>query len=471
MSGDGSSSQFVTLSGSEGSAEKSAVKTSRHSIRRRLYVSVRWKLALALAFATTWCLLSAWIARPWFADLSTVAGPYLAAIIIAGIALVPGFANAFLVGGVLLDRRPRFDQHADPPPITVLIAAYNEEQHIRETLRSIAGQRYEAEVEVIVIDDGSRDATASCVEAFVASVVLPPGRSMRLLRMPQNAGKAHALNAGLAQARHTHIVTLDADTYLYRDALRNLALNHSHSPINTRATAGTVLVRNSRHNWLARLQEWDYFQGISVVKRIQSLFQGTLVAQGAFSIYEREALREIGGWEQTVGEDIVLTWALIDRDYRVGYAENAFAFTNVPTTLGAYYRQRRRWARGMIEAFKRFPRVLIRPRLNLPFIYLNILFPYLDLVFLTVFLPGIVAAVFFQFYAVVGLMTLFLLPLALAISLLMFAHQRRVFRGAGLKVRRNFLGFLGYLVAYQVVLTPASLAGYFGEFFNVRKSW
>ena len=172
-----------------------------------------------------------------------------------------------------------------------------------------------------------------------------------------------------------------------------------------------------------------------------------------------------------MGEDIVLTWALIDHEYRVGYAENAFAFTNVPTTLGAYYRQRRRWARGLIEAFKRSPQTLIRPRMNLPFIYLNLLFPYLDLIFLTVFMPGIVAAVFFQFYAVVGVMTLLLLPLALSISVIMFTRQRRIFRASGLKVRRNIFGFLGYLIAYQMVLSPASLAGYFGEFFNFKKSW
>ncbi|WP_198021969.1 glycosyltransferase [Algiphilus aromaticivorans] len=434
-------------------------------------MNVRWKLAFALAFAAGWCLLSAWIARPWFGDLSALTGPIFAGFIIAGIALIPGFANAFLLGGLLLDRRPRFSQFHDLPPLTVLIAAYNEERHIGDTLGSIAAQRYAAEVEVIVIDDGSSDRTVERVQAIISGQPRQIGRSLRLLRMPRNGGKASALNAGLAEARHEHVVTLDGDTYLFRDALRNLALNHIHSPINTRATAGTVLARNSRQNLLTRLQEWDYFQGIAVVKRIQSLFQGTLVAQGAFSIYEREALQEIGGWAETVGEDIVLTWALIDHDYRVGYAENAFAFTNVPTTLGAYYRQRRRWARGLIEAFKRFPQVLIRPRLNLPFIYLNLLFPFLDLIFLTVFVPGILAAVFFQFYAVVGIMTLLLLPLALAISAIMFAHQRRIFRAAGLNVRRNYLGFLGYLIAYQLVLTPASLAGYFGEFFNFRKSW
>lgn len=466
-----SSRKAAVVADAESASVAPAAEEQHAGMRRRYYLAVRWKLLLALGFATTWCALSTWIALPWFSDLAQLTGPWLAGIIIAGIALIPGFANAFLVAGMVLDRRPRYGLRSNPPAVTILIAAYNEERHIADTLRSILAQRFEAPVEVIVIDDGSQDTTAECVERFIADTDLPTGVEIRLLRQPENRGKAHALNAGLAEARYDRIVTLDADTYLYRDALRNLALNHVNSPSNTRATAGTVLVRNSRQNLLARLQEWDYFQGIAVVKRIQSLFQGTLVAQGAFSIYDKRALQEIGGWEQTVGEDIVLTWALLERDYRVGYAENAFAFTNVPTTMGAYYRQRRRWARGLIEAFKRFPKVLVRPRLNLPFVYLNLLFPYLDLIFLTVFIPGIIAAVFFQFYAVVGILTLFLLPLALAVSSLMFFRQRRLFAEAGLRVRRNYLGFLGYIVAYQMVLTPASLAGYFGEFLNFRKRW
>lgn len=437
----------------------------------RFYLQVRYKLFLSLGFAVTWCGVSTWLALPWIADLTALVGTAGAWVAVAGIALIPGFANAFMLGSMLLDRRPTQWRVTDPPPLSVLIAAFNEERHIAETLCSVIAQHYPAAIEIIVIDDGSTDATVARTEACASGDALPPAMTLRVLRTPRNGGKANALNAGLAEARFAHVVSLDADTYLYRDALRNIALNHINSPPNTAATAGTILVRNSRTNLVTRMQEWDYFQGIAVVKRVQSLYQGTMVAQGAFSIYDKARLEEIGGWTQTVGEDIVLTWGLISHDYRVGYAENAFAFTNVPETLGAYIRQRKRWARGLMEAFRQWPGVLIRPRLNLPFIYLNLLFPYLDLVYFLVFLPGVIAAVFFQFYAVVGLLTLLLIPLALSISLVMLAKQHRVFRTAGLHVRRNVMGFLGYVLAYQMILSPASLAGYFSEFLNFRKSW
>ena len=66
-----------------------------------------------------------------------------------------------------------------------------------------------------------------------------------------------------------------------------------------------MLVRISRANLLTRMQEWDYYLGIAAVKRLQGLFQSTLVAQGAFSIYRTERVRAIGGWPDAIGEDIV----------------------------------------------------------------------------------------------------------------------------------------------------------------------
>ena len=82
-------------------------------------------------------------------------------------------------------------------------------------------------------------------------------------------------------------------------------------PRATRAVAGTVVVRNSRTSWINKAQEWDYSHGIPAIKRVQSLFQGTLVAQGAFSLYDRALLRHRKGWPDCVGEDIVLTWAIL----------------------------------------------------------------------------------------------------------------------------------------------------------------
>ncbi len=438
---------------------------------RKLYIPVRYKLVLASLGALAWFAFSIYLALPWVADLSALITPLGAWLAVAGVALIPGLANAFLVAGLLLDKRPVYPMEHPLPPVSVLVAAFNEEMVIRDTLLTLIQQYYPGTLEIIVIDDGSSDRSANVVEELIAEMQLGPATSLQLVRMPQNGGKAAALNAGLRAAAHEIIVTADADTYVRAGSLAALVHHLVDGPPNTAAVAGTVLVRNSRSNFISRLQEWDYFHGIAVVKRIQSLFQGTLVAQGAFSAYRREVLNELNGWHDSLGEDIVLTWGMLARGYRVGYAENAFVFTNVPENYKQFYRQRKRWSRGMIESFKAHPEILLKPRFNTPFIYLNLLFPYMDLAFVLVFIPGLIAALFFQFYAVVGAMTLILLPLSLFINGVMYIHQRRIFRTYGLKVRKNFSGFLFYILVYQIIMAPATIMGYLAELLHLRKLW
>lgn len=437
----------------------------------RVYTPVPFKLAVALLLSFGWLVFSTWLAQPWIRDLGALFGAPAAWLMVTGVALIPGLASAFVLAGLVLDRRPRYQLPTALPAISILIAAYNEQKAIRDTLESVVSQQYPGPVETIVIDDGSSDRTAAIVRDFIRTWKIPPSHAVRLVQAERNGGKAKALNLGLQAASHDLIVTVDGDTLLYKNALANIATNLVSGPPNTAAVAGTVMVRNSRRNFLTRLQEWDYFHGIGIVKRTQSLFQGTLVAQGAFSLYRKAVLQEMGGWSETVGEDIVLTWGILDAGYRVAYAENAFVFTNVPESYGAYYRQRKRWARGMIEAFKKYPCILLRPKMNTPFIYFNLAFPYIDFCYLFVFVPGVIAAVFFQWYAVVGIITLLLLPLALIINIVMYLRQRAVFEENRLRVRRNIPGLLAYVLCYQLFLTPPSLAGYMTELLGWRKTW
>ena len=429
----------------------------------RRYVLVRIKFAIALFSSLAWLALSTWVARSWMADLASVAGWPLAVMIVGGIALVPGFMTAFLATSLLLDRRPVRRSLVGYPSLTLLIAAYNEEAPIGDTIRSIDRQDYPGPLEAIVIDDGSRDGTAAIIRASRY-------RWLRFLQQPRNMGKSAALNRGLAEARHRLIVTLDADSYLHRNALRNIVERYMSDPSNTAAVAGTVLVRNSRKNWVTKVQEWDYFHGIAAIKRIQSLFHGTLVAQGAFSIYDRNALNEVGGWADCVGEDIVLTWAMLKRGWRIGHAEDACCFTHAPDTFRQLIRQRKRWARGLIEAFRRFPDILFKPRMSTLFIWWNLFFPWLDLSYTVFFIPGVVLALF-GIYWIAGPLTLALLPMALAINYLMFGVGSQTFAAQGLKVRRNLCGFVLYAFLYSLILQPACVLGYFSEFLNRPKSW
>ena len=422
-----------------------------------------------MLFSAAWFALAFYLAQPWARDLAELVTLPLAWFIVTGLALIPGVALSFIVAALIFDSRPHYNVPVILSDISILIAAYNEETSIGETLESICKQGYPGEVEVIVIDDGSEDNTYQVATDFSHQKNCP--MKVKILRLEQNGGKANALNLGLQHVSHELVITIDADSFLYIKALENIVSNILAGPTNTAAVAGTVLVHNSRKNLITRMQEWDYFHGIAVVKRIQSLFQGTLVAQGAFSVYRKEALLALGGWPDTVGEDIVLTWGLQEQGYRVSYAENAFVFTNVPETYGRFFRQRKRWSRGLMEAFKRHPGLLRKFRFSTLFFWINVTFPYIDAIYLFVFLPGLIAAIFFKFYAVVGLMTLLLLPLALLINWLIYFKQVAIFREHGLKVRHNLLGFTAYLLGYQAIMSPACVMGYLSELLHARKSW
>jgi biofilm PGA synthesis N-glycosyltransferase PgaC len=97
------------------------------------------------------------LAQPWQRELSSVTGEIPAFLIILFIALIPGFLNAHIVASILLDSPPPLPLDIRCPPITVLMAAYNEAENIRDTFRALAAQDYPAAVEIIVVDDGSTD--------------------------------------------------------------------------------------------------------------------------------------------------------------------------------------------------------------------------------------------------------------------------------------------------------------------------
>jgi biofilm PGA synthesis N-glycosyltransferase PgaC len=432
--------------------------------RSRWYLPVRVKFTLAVIFATFWSVLSFHLAQRWLADMSVVFGVVGAYLILFGIAILPGFMNAFLMSSLLMDRRPAFRATIERlPGISILVAAYNEEANIAQTVESIAKQAYPGPLQVVVINDGSTDRTGAELDRLHY-------RWLEVIHLPQNMGKARALNEGLKRVRHKLTVTVDGDSYLYRRALENLTRRYLSDPPDTKAVAGAVLVRNSRTNMVTRVQEWDYFHGIAAIKRLQSLYQGTLVAQGAFSAYDTDVLRQVGGWPHSVGEDIVLTWAILKAGHRVGFAENACLFTNAPTTWVQFIRQRQRWSRGLMEAFKAHWQLLFKPRMTTLFIWWNLLFPYMDAVYTLAFVPGLVLALF-GIYWIAGPMTLLVLPMAMIINGIMFRVQSGMFTEQGLKVRRNVLGLIFYSLFYGLVLQPACVAGYLQEFVTRGKRW
>lgn len=431
------------------------------------YLSVRTKFTISICAGLLWAYFSLIVAEPWVTDMSKIFGAMLSYFILYGIAIVPGFMNAFLVATLLMDRRPPRKQFTGTyPPITILVAAFNEESSIVSTLESIDRQQYPGVFKVVVVNDGSTDNTVKLV-----TEVKEKYSWLDLLDIKQNVGKANALTKALELVDTDIVITIDGDSYLFKNALLHLVERYLSDPPNTAAVAGAVLVRNSRDKFICKLQEWDYFHGIAAIKRLQSLYQGTLVAQGAFSLYKTEVVKKLGGWPHTVGEDIVLTWGILGEGHRVGYAEDACLFTNAPDTMKQFFKQRARWSRGLIEAFKIHWRLLFKRRMTTLFIWWNLLFPYMDIVFTFAFIPGLIAACFGIFW-IAGPMTLIVLPLAFLVNYIMYRIQVKMFTAQGLKVRKNILGFITYALFYSIMMQPFSVIGYVKEIFNgAKKNW
>src|SRR5688572_3244096 len=453
-----------------GAAVVAAPFGDRSGTTSAVYLSLPAKFAMALGIAVVWTTLSIWLSLTWVAELAAVTHLAFALIAITFIAYVPGFMNAFLLSTLLLDRRPARRPASVYPGITILVAAYNEAAAIRDTLTSLAAQDYPGPFEVLVLNDGSTDETVELAQREIAELCFPAGGAARVLDFRVNRGKSAALNDGLAEARHELVLTIDGDSWVKRDGLRKIVERLLSDPPETQAVAGAVMVRNSRVNLLTRAQEWDYFHGIASVKRMQGMYHGTLVAQGAFSVYRRAALEEVGGWPECVGEDIVLSWALLRAGHRIGYADDALAFTNVPTTLRQFALQRKRWSRGLMEAFKAHWPLMFERRMSTLFIYWNVCFLPLDLVYTLVFMPGLILACFGHYY-IAGPLTVAVLPLTVLWNGIIYRIQSQVYAREGLAVRRNRRGFVIYALGYSLLMQPVCVWGYVAELLGLRKRW
>jgi poly-beta-1,6-N-acetyl-D-glucosamine synthase len=433
--------------------------------RRRLYIPLSLRVGTTIAAGLIWVLFSLWLSQSWISSLGSDITMPLAIVVIAGIALIPGYLNIQLLVSILVDRPRPLSLHGSLPPIALIMAAYNEEASIAETLDFALRTDYPGEFELIVADDGSTDRTREIVSEYAA-------RDQRVrLVSAEHGGKAKTLNTALATVSTPLVATIDADTLLMPYSLTRAVSRLVSSPPDTVAVAGAVLVRNSRQNLLTRAQEWDYFLGIATVKRGQALLQGTLVAQGAFSVYDATALRLVGGWPNCIGEDIVLTWQLLLQGGRSVFEPTAVAFTDAPTSWGAFARQRRRWARGMIEGLREHGLGLLGQfKFYSHSVAGNFLFPFIDATFTLVFIPGIVLAMLGDF-AIVGPMTLLVLPLNALLGGVMLHHQRHVFKSLNLRIRKNKRGLLFYFFCYQFVMSPISLGGYALEAVRARRAW
>jgi cellulose synthase/poly-beta-1,6-N-acetylglucosamine synthase-like glycosyltransferase len=285
------------------------------------------------------------------------------------------------------------------PPISVIAPAYDEEANIAVSVRSLLMLNY-PEHEVIVVNDGSRDATLQVLverfgltpipRSFEYAVPCRPVRAVyESVEHPnlvvvdkENGGKADALNAGLNLALYPLFCAIDADSVLEDDALLRVVRPFVEDPGVTVATGGVIRIANGcgirggrlvdvrlPRRFLPLVQIVEYLRGFLFGRMGWSAINGLLIISGAFGLFDKRAAVRAGGYaHDTVGEDMELVVRMHRRlreqgvPYRVAFIPDPVCWTEAPESLRVLRRQRNRWHRGLIDTLWRHRAMLGRSR-------------------------------------------------------------------------------------------------------------
>ncbi|NKQ58469.1 glycosyltransferase [Amycolatopsis sp. K13G38] len=306
-----------------------------------------------------------------------VAGSLTVLMVAAGVLAIARMIFVLAATAVHVRRRPR-KRKPIRGPVTVIVPAYNEEAGIEATISSLLASTHP--VEVIVVDDGSTDGTAEIVERLVSSRV-------RLIKQ-RNAGKAAALNTGLAAARTELVVMVDGDTVLDAGAVRAIVRPFADPDVG--AVSGNAKVAN-RGGLLGKWQHIEYVIGFNLDRRMYDVGECMPTVPGAVGAFRRRAVLRCGGVPvDTLAEDTDLTMALERAGWRVVYEPTAIAWTEAPATLGQLWKQRYRWCYGTLQAVWKHRRAVLERgtggrlgRRGLPYlllfqVLLPVLAPFVD---------------------------------------------------------------------------------------------
>lgn len=284
------------------------------------------------------------------------------------------------------------------PGISVLVPAYNEAANVVESVRSLLFLNY-PRYEVIVVNDGSKDDTLGVlVRAF--DLVRAPTSHQPLVATKdvrgvyrslqgqdlvvidkENGGKSDAINAGLNAARHELICVIDADSVLEEHALTRGVLPFIEQP-HTVAVGGIIRLANGCRvdhgrvaevalpaSPIARFQVVEYLRAFLAGRTALSELNGLLIISGAFGIFRRQAVVDVGGFlQKTVGEDMEMVTKLHRHfrergaPYRIVFQPDPVCWTEAPEDLKTLANQRDRWQRGTLQVLQMHRSMLLNPR-------------------------------------------------------------------------------------------------------------
>lgn len=271
-------------------------------------------------------------------------------------------------------------------PISILVPAYNERSSIVTSVRSLLQLSY-PDFEIIVINDGSTDATFETLKREFFLVPFPEAYRQQLDTKPiravyrstshnnlrvidkVNGGKADSLNAGINVSRCPLFCCVDADSILDKDSLHKVVQPFLEDSLVV-ATGGTIRIANGCKvkngfiesvdlpgKLLPLLQVVEYVRAFLFGRMGWSPLNAMLIVSGAFGLFKKEVVIEVGGYlTDTIGEDMEITmrihkqYRLSRKKYRIVFVPDPICWTEVPEDMATLKNQRIRWQRGLLES-------------------------------------------------------------------------------------------------------------------------
>jgi len=231
------------------------------------------------------------------------------------------------------------------PFVSIIIPAYCEADVIEHSIADVLRLDY-PNFELIVVNDGSVDATAGKIKGFLGDP------RVRLLDKSLNEGKAMALNDGILCSGGELVLIMDADAVPDRQLLRNMVPHFRSARV--AAVAGNPRVRNAT-NVLTALQAVEFSSVIGLMRRAQRIWGRVMCVSGVAGMFRKSALIDIGMFTPGMAtEDIDLTWKLQTKFYDVRYEGSALVWMIAPDTVKLWWKQRRRWALGLGQVLRRY---------------------------------------------------------------------------------------------------------------------
>ncbi len=282
------------------------------------------------------------------------------------------------------------------PNVTIVVPAYNEGRFVYDTLLSISKSDYPAhKIQLIAVDDGSKDDTW----LWMLKAKERLGDFLSVYQQPRNSGKRSVLYRGFQMATGDVLVTIDSDSLIDPDTLRNL-VSPFVADANCGAVAGNVKIHNTKKAIIPKMLNVSFAFSFGFIRAAQSAMDSVLCTPGALSAYRKEAVlncleewnkQTFLGVKTEIGEDRAMTNMIMKQGYNTLFQSTAMVRTNIPETYKTLRKMFTRWERSNVRenimmtrfAFTKFRKGnRLKPRVLLFNQWLTIISAYPSLMFM-----------------------------------------------------------------------------------------